>query len=96
MRAVHQVVFKSFYTKLGAVILNVYPQEIARQLQEKETIKLERARQRRLERQLREEREQKILHEAISGLQDQTENHMNHHEQAETQRGLIDNVPSID
>lgn len=57
-------------------------------MQEKEALKLERARQRRIERQLREEREAKMLKEAISGLQDQDENHMNHREQAETQRGL--------
>ena len=64
-------------------------QEIARHLQEKEALKLERARQRRLERQQREEREAKMLQEAITGLHDHDENDMNQHEQAETQRGLI-------
>ena len=68
------------------------PQEIARHLQEKEAMKLERARQKRIERQLREEREQKMLHEAISGLQEHTENHVNHHEQTETQRGVCDSL----
>ena len=30
-----------------------------------------------------------MLQEAISGLQEHTENHSNHHEQAEMQRGMI-------
>lgn len=64
-------------------------QEIARHLQEKEALKLERARQRRLERQQREEMEAKMLQQAITGLHDHDENHMNHNEQAETQRGLL-------
>ena len=36
-----------------------------------------------------------MLKEAISGLQDHDENHMNHHEQAETQRGVIGNSQQI-
>lgn len=52
-------------------------------------MKLERARQRRLERQLKEERESKILQEAISGLNDHNDNQVNHRQHAETQRGLI-------
>ena len=52
-------------------------------------MKLERARQRRLERQLKEERESKILQGAISGLNDHNDNQVNHRQHAETQRGLI-------
>lgn len=36
-----------------------------------------------------------MLKEAISGLQDHDENHMNHHEQAETQRGWNGNSQEL-
>ena len=56
-------------------------------MQEKETLKLERARQRRFERQLKEEQESKKLSEAVSQLKENGENHVNHREMAEIQTG---------
>ena len=50
---------------------------------------MERARQRRLERQLKEEQESKMLSEAVSQLKQNGENHVNHREMAETQTGEI-------
>lgn len=60
-------------------------EEVAKRLQEKESLKLERARQRQIEKQLREEEESKMLCEAISRLNQNGENHVNHSEAAEMQ-----------
>ena len=46
-------------------------QELAKQLQKKEALRLERARQKKLEKQLREEEDERMLQEAIRGLQEQ-------------------------
>lgn len=48
---------------------------------------MERARQRQIEKQLREEEESKMLCEAISRLNQNGENHVNHSEAAEMQTG---------
>ena len=61
--------------------------EIARHLQEKESLKLERARQRRTERQQKEEEEGKMLSEALSKLKENGKNRVNHCEVAEIQTG---------
>ena len=56
-------------------------------MQEKEALKLERARQRRLERQRQEEQEDTMLNDAISHLTTNGENHVNHYDPPETQTG---------
>ena len=56
-------------------------------MQEKEALKLERARQRRLERQRQEEQENTMLNDAISHLTTNGENHVNHYDPPETQTG---------
>ena len=56
-------------------------------MQEKEALKLERARQRRLERQQQEEQENTMLNDAISHLTTNGENHVNHYDPPETQTG---------
>ena len=56
-------------------------------MQEKEALKLERARQRRLERQRQEEQENTVLNDAISHLTTNGENHVNHYDPPETQTG---------
>ena len=56
-------------------------------MQEKEALKLERARQRRLERQRQEEQENTMLNDAISHLTTNGENHVNHYDPPETQKG---------
>lgn len=48
---------------------------------------MERARQRQIEKQLREEEENKMLSEALSRLNQNGENHVNHGEVAEMQTG---------
>ena len=56
-------------------------------MQEKEALKLERARQRRLERQRQEEQENTMLNDAVSHLTTNGENHVNHYDPPETQKG---------
>ena len=56
-------------------------------MQEKEALKLERARQRRLERQRQEEQENTMLNDAVSHLTTNGENHVNHYDPPETQTG---------
>ena len=56
-------------------------------MQEKEALKLERARQRRLGRQRQEDQENTTLNDAISHLTTNGENHVNHYDPPETQKG---------
>ncbi|XP_068756969.1 uncharacterized protein [Montipora capricornis] len=80
--------------ELNLAILNhavtlPYLREIARHLQEKESLKLECARQRRIERQQKEEAEGKMLSEALSKLKENGKNRVNHFEVAEIQTALV-------
>lgn len=55
---------------------------------------MERARQRQIEKQLREEEESKMLCEALSRLNQNGENHVNHSEAAEMQTGQSNSCTS--
>ncbi|XP_068716806.1 uncharacterized protein [Montipora capricornis] len=74
---------------LNQAVTLPYLREIARHLQEKESLKLERARQRRIERQQKEEAEGKLLSEALSKLKENGKNRVNHFEVAEIQTALV-------
>ncbi|XP_068755926.1 uncharacterized protein [Montipora capricornis] len=63
--------------------------EIARYLPEKESLKLDRARQHRIEQQQKEEEEDKMLSEPLSKLKENGKNRVNHCEVAEIQTAPV-------